>query len=115
MNALKHQPTHPTAANPAIFKDAFGGAKMGESFSRTLCALVNFLTERKRNARKLADRSRERCERHRTEPASAVAAVGRHPVADAVACDRHSVDDRRRCGSDAAAAAETVAAQRLVS
>lgn len=30
MNALKHQHTHPTAANPAIFKDAFGSAKIGE-------------------------------------------------------------------------------------
>lgn len=28
MNALKHQPTHPTAS-PAIFKDAFGSAKIG--------------------------------------------------------------------------------------
>lgn len=30
MNALKHQHTHPAAANPAIFKDAFGSAKIGE-------------------------------------------------------------------------------------
>lgn len=31
MNALKHQHTHPaTHTHPAIFKDAFGGAKIGE-------------------------------------------------------------------------------------
>lgn len=36
MNALKHQPTHPTA-NPAIFKDAFGGAKIGKCGSFFWC------------------------------------------------------------------------------
>lgn len=31
MNALKHQHTHPaTHTHPAIFKDAFGSAKIGE-------------------------------------------------------------------------------------
>lgn len=72
MNALKHQTTHPTA-NPAVFKDAFGGAKIGK-FPSPKCrpmqehrAFIHNPTFR---------RSRERCECYWAELARTVRTVG---------------------------------------